>query len=187
MDPLGPNDFGLGAAVALRLLQAGSPVVSLTFPGFDSHSGEVLDPRPGGRPQTAQVVLLARTLSGLAFALQRTADPKAPGRTLWDSTVVFVCSEFGRGGGAIGENGFNTPNGQNHGGSDHDPWSGWPVMGGPVRAGGRLLSDGSGGGFFQQNRVFTSIMKAMGVEERSSSYLPFGTFPPIPGLFAGGG
>jgi hypothetical protein len=74
------------------------------------------------------------------------------------------------------------------GGSDHDPWSAWPLLGGPVaaaRAGGRLLVDSRGGGFFEQTRVFTTLMKGMGVEPGRSTYLPFGQFPPIPGLVDG--
>jgi uncharacterized protein (DUF1501 family) len=179
------NAFGLNAAVAVRLLQIGAPVVSVSVGSFDTHSYEVIDPQ-NKRPQTAQIVSLARVLAGLEFVLQRIADPVAAGKTLWDSTVVFLCSEFGRGGGNIGPNGFNSPSGQNDGGSDHDPWSAWPVMGGPVLGRGQLLVDAGGApaarGFFQQNRVFTSILSAMGIDDANNPYLPYGTFPPIPGL-----
>jgi hypothetical protein len=181
----GPADnvFGLNGALAVRLLQAGAPLVSLTLGFWDSHANEVVDPS-SHRSHAAQAVLLARTMAGLAFALREIEDPLSPSASLWDSTVVVACSEFGRGGEKIGPNGFNTPSGENGGGSDHDPWSAWPVFGGPVTragAGGRLLvSDGAG--FYEQNRVFTTLMRGMGVDASASRYLPFGSFPVIPGL-----
>jgi uncharacterized protein (DUF1501 family) len=133
---------------------------------------------------TTQVAALGRLLAGLAFTLQVVADPLAPGSTLWDSTVVLACSEFGRGGTTVGPNGFNSQNGANDGGSDHDPWSAWPLFGGPVVAGGQLVADADGS-FYQQNRIFTTLLKGLGVDEENNTYLPYGTFPPIPGLLGG--
>jgi hypothetical protein len=178
------NAFALNGAAAVRLLQLGAPLVSVAVGNFDTHSYEVIDPQ-AKRPQTVQTVLLARLLCGLSFALKRIADPAQAGRSLWDSTVIVVCSEFGRGGSNIGPNGFNSPNGQNDGGSDHDMFSGWPILGGPVAVGGQLLTDEANGGFFQQNRVFTTVMKGLGIEDAQNAYLPYGTFPPIPGLVRG--
>jgi hypothetical protein len=132
-----------------------------------------------------QAVQLGRMLSGLSFALKNLADPAQPGANLWDSTVVLVCSEFGRGGSNIGSNGFNSPSGQNDGGSDHDRFCGWPILGGPVVAGGQLLTDAGNGGFFHQNRVFTTVMKAMGIDDANNAYLPYGDYAPIPGLLRG--
>jgi hypothetical protein len=120
--------------------------------------------------------------------LREIRDPQSRSASLWDSTVVVVCSEFGRGGDKIGPNGFNTPSGENGGGSDHDPWSAWPLFGGPVAsagAGGKLLVSPGGSGFYEQNRVFSTLMRGMGIDAGASRYLPFATFPVIPGLVKG--
>jgi hypothetical protein len=178
------NSFGLSGALAVRLLQVGAPIVSITVGAFDTHSCEVVDPSER-RPGTTQVPALGRLLAGLAFALARTADPSAPGASLWDSTVVFACSEFGRGGDDVGSNGFNSPNGSNGGGSDHDAWSAWPILGGPVGAGGQLIADSQNGGFFHQNRIFSTLLKGLGVDDGNNPWLPYGTFAPIPGLVRG--
>lgn len=178
------NNFGYSGALAIRMLQMGAPVVSVSMGSWDTHSYEVIDPQ-NKHPQTVQVVMLGRMLAALAFALKNIADPRAPGQRLWDSTVVFVCSEFGRGGNNIGTNGFNSPSGQNDGGSDHDGFSGWPIFGGPVAAGGRLLTDSGNNGFYHQNRVFTTVLKGLGIDDVHNSYLPYGTFPPIGGLIQG--
>ena len=178
------NPFALNGAVAVRLLQLGAPLVSLSVGNFDTHSYEVIDPQ-AKHPQTVQVVQLARLLCGLAFTLRNIADPQQPGQSLWDSTVIMVCSEFGRGGPNIGSNGFNSPSGQNDGGSDHDMFSGWPILGGPIAASGKLLTDSANGGFYHQNRVFTTLLKGLGVDDANNAYLPYGTFAPIPGLVRG--
>jgi hypothetical protein len=178
------NNFGYSGALAVRMLQIGAPIVTVTMGSWDTHSYEVIDPQ-NKHPQTVQVAMAARLMAALSFALKNIADPNAPGQSLWDSTVVFACSEFGRGGGNIGTNGFNSPDGQNDGGSDHDPFSGWPVFGGPVTAGGALLTDTGNGGFFHQNRVFTTVLKGLGIDDMNNAYLPYGTFPPISGLIQG--
>src|SRR6185369_13240340 len=92
---------------------------------FDSHAGEVLGDSRGGH--ALGITRVSRALGALELALKTVPDPMSPTTSLWDSTVVFVCSEFSRPGG------FNVGNGgTNGGGSDHGPWSGWPIMGGPV-------------------------------------------------------
>jgi hypothetical protein len=67
-------------------------------------------------------------------------------------------------------------------GSDHDPLGGWPILGGPVIAGGRLMKDQTNCGFFHQNRIFTTVLKGMGIEDAKNPYLPYAIFPPISGL-----
>jgi len=179
--------FGLSGALAVRLLQTGAPIVTLSTGNFDTHSYEVIDPKgesPAGRPMPPQIIQLTRLLAGLHFALSTIADDKDPGHSLWDSTVIFVCSEFGRGVGNNSPDGFNQPNGLNLGGSDHDPWSAWPILGGPVVAGGQLLTDADGG-FYDQNRLFTTLLRGMGVDDGHSTYLPYADTPPIPGLLKG--
>ena len=76
--------------------------------------------------------------------------------------------------------------GANLGGSDHDAWSGWPILGGPVAGGGKLFTDPSvKNGYFHQNRVFTTLLKGLGVEDAHSAYLPYNVFPPLPGVIRG--
>jgi hypothetical protein len=176
--------FGLNGALAVRLLQMGAPVVSISVGNVDTHSYEVIEPGHGNSMAT-QVAALGRLFAALGFVLQKVADPTDPGASLWDSTVVLACSEFGRGGDQIGDNGFNSPDGSNDGGSDHDPWCAWPFFGGPVSAPGQLLSDPGGGGFYHQNRVFTTLLKGLGIDDANNPYLPYSTFAPIPGLVRG--
>jgi hypothetical protein len=190
------NTWGLTGALAVRLFQLGAPVVSCALGNFDTHGTEIGDPTQSGISlldkqvsHPVHAAALTRLLSGLAFALRRVADPGDPSgaTSLWDTTVVLVCSEFGRASeaGDVGPNGFNSANGANYGGSGHGAWSAWPLLGGPIAAGGALLVDGANGGFFHQNRVFTTLMKAMGVEEANSPYLPYASFAPIAGLVRG--
>jgi hypothetical protein len=169
------NDFGLQGALAVRLLQLGAPLVTLAVGGFDTHTHEALDPT-GRHSHAAQVVELARMLAALRFTLGNVADPGLAGRSLWDTTAIVVCSEFGRSGVV---DGFNGP----AAGSSHDPWSAWPVLGGPIAAGGRVLADPRAeDGAFHQNRVFSSILQSMGVDGGPGAHLPLHAFPPIPGL-----
>ena len=187
------NRWSLAGSLAVRLLQKGAPIVAMTQGGFDSHSGEVLD-LSGGSPQTVSIVQLTRMLCGLSFALRAIADPLEPARSLWDTTVIVVCSEFGRGEFPnVAPNGFNTVDGSNGGGSGHWPWSGMLLLGGPVVAGGELCANPEGGsinyetvtGFYQQNRVVTTVLKAMGIAPENNEYLSYAEFPPIENLLAG--
>lgn len=164
------NPFGLSGALAVRFLQYGSPVVALTLGGFDTHSGELLDP---SRTHPNQLIQFSRMLTGLEFALKRIADPDTGG-TLWDSTVLVAGSEFGRQGNGIQPNGFNTGLG-----SDHAREQFFPVMGGPLAQTGQLLSD-SGGRPFHMNSLWTALIEGMGA---TSDYLRPEKFPPIAGLF----
>ena len=180
----GQHTYGLNGALAIRLLQMGAPIVSITQGAFDSHSGEVIDPS-AHKPQTVHVAQLGRLMAALNFALRKVEDPAAPGHSLWETTVVFACSEFGRGVGSTSLNGFTDPAGQADGGSGHDPWCAWPMMGGPVVAPGQLLKDTANGGFFHQNRIFSSVLKGFGVQDANNAYIPYGTFPTLSGLLNG--
>jgi hypothetical protein len=184
------SSFGTGAATAVRFLQMGSPVVSLGLNvTYDSHSGEVQN-FTTFRTQAGCAVAVQRTLAGLAFALQRIGDPLAPTKSLWDSTVVFVCSEFGRGSGS--PNGFASPTGADGGGSGHGEWSAWPVLGGPVLGGGTIIKDPTAdpttnpAGFFSQSRLYTTLLAGMGVSGSNSTYFDYSQLPPIAGSLISG-
>jgi hypothetical protein len=96
-------------ALALRLLQFGSPGVCVSMGGFDTHDLET---------ERAPVLFsrLARFVAGVHFALARIPDPL--GGSMLDSTLVVTTSEFGRNG--VEPDGFNAGLGSDHGG---DP--GW--------------------------------------------------------------
>ena len=96
-------------ALALRLLQFGSPAACVSIGGFDTHDHETeRAPKLFSR--------LARFVAGVHFALGRIPDPM--GGTLLDNTLVVTTSEFGRNG--VAPDGFNAGLGSDHGG---DP--GW--------------------------------------------------------------
>ena len=101
------DNAGLSAALALRLLQAGSPAVFFNAGNetYDSHSGEnVYAPD--------LYTHHARILAGLHFALANTFDED--GAPLLDRTLVVSTSEFGR-------TSYGSDTGWNEaGGSDHD-------------------------------------------------------------------
>ena len=93
-------------ALAIRLLQLGSPSVSVSIGGFDTHDSERQNaPRLYTR--------FARFLAGIHFALGRIPDPG--GGTLLEHTLVVTTSEFGRAG--VEPSGFNAGDGTDHGSS----------------------------------------------------------------------
>lgn len=95
-------------ALALRLLQLGSPAVAIGLESFDWHDQEEVE-APARYPR------FARYIAGLHYALANIPDPA--GGTLLDSTLVVTTSEFGRSG---------SPGGFNEGaGSDHGNGPGW--------------------------------------------------------------
>jgi hypothetical protein len=175
------NVFATRAKLAVRLLIAGAPIVCLSAGGFDTHSNEVVGPL-ARYPQTVQTVLLARTLAGLAFALKGLADPCETGKSMWDSTLVLVCSEFGRTAGRAYAHGFNSPLGPCGGGSDHAGKSAMLLLGGPLRRGGRLMTSGSRGGAHDQARVLATIARSLGVNPGFHSSLEAWNKPVIEDL-----
>jgi uncharacterized protein (DUF1501 family) len=97
-------------ALALRLLQRGSPVVVVSIGGFDLHSEEATK-------APALYTRFARYLAGIHFFLSRVDD--GSGAPLLDSTLVTTTSEFGRSAGSA-TTGFNDAYGSDHG--DHPGW-----------------------------------------------------------------
>jgi hypothetical protein len=98
---------GFRVAMALRLVQMGSPAVCVDMGTFDHHSEEdTKAPSIYGK--------FARYLAGIHFALSRIPDG---GGTLLDSTLVVTTSEFGRSPGDPAT-GFNDGAGSDHGSGD---------------------------------------------------------------------
>lgn len=113
----------LDAALAIRLLQLGSPAVVLEIADFDFHSAE----RTEG---PALYGFLGRLWAALGFLLSRIPDPA--GGTLLDSTLVTTFSDFGRDG---VDGGWNGGDGSDHGLDASCFYLAHPVMGAGVRTG----------------------------------------------------
>jgi hypothetical protein len=102
-DP-GRDGDARNVAMAIRLLQLGSPAASVSIGGFDTHDHEV---------QRAPTLYtrFARFVAGAHFALSNMPDPA--GGSLLDHTLVVTTSEFGRN---SYPGGFNAGQGTDHGG-----------------------------------------------------------------------
>lgn len=92
-------------ALAVRLLQIGSPAVTIETPNFDFHSGEAQAAPP-------LYGYFARTWAALWWLLQRI--PAANGGSLLDRTLVVTMSDFGRDPGSMAS-GYNPGLGTDHG------------------------------------------------------------------------
>jgi uncharacterized protein (DUF1501 family) len=127
-DPMGTlAQQAVDAALAVRMLQAGSPAVVLEISDFDFHSGE----RTDGPPVYS---FLGRLWATLSWLLARVPDPSGEG-TLLDRTLVTAFSDFGRDG---VDGGWNGGEGTDHGVDASCFYLAHPVMGAGVR-GGRLI------------------------------------------------
>ncbi len=142
--------FGLGAwgpkvALAVRLLQFGSPMVVVGVSGYDTHSNEMVDFPPLARDLTRQLAALCQVLPRL---------PHPAGGTYWDHTVVTVLSEFSR------DNterltGYNSAQGSDHRGENGSRYQSLPFLGGPV-AGGRFRGKTDRSTMMAQDEVYAS-------------------------------
>jgi uncharacterized protein (DUF1501 family) len=106
---VGPNgqqfvNQAINAALAIRLLQLGSPAVTLEIGNFDFHSGE----RQNG---PALYGFLGRLWAALNWLLKRIPDPSGEG-SLFDRTMVVTMSDFGR---DKAPGGWNGGEGTDHG------------------------------------------------------------------------
>jgi uncharacterized protein (DUF1501 family) len=109
------------AALAVRLLQLGSPAVVLEVADFDFHSAE--------RTQGPAVYgFLGRLWAALGFILSRIPDPA--GGTLLDHTVVTAFSDFGRDG---ADGGWNGGDGTDHGLDASTFYLAHPIMGAGIK------------------------------------------------------
>jgi uncharacterized protein (DUF1501 family) len=156
-------------ALAIRLLQIGSPAVAIDVPGFDSHSGE----------KTSAVGLyrqLGGLWSGLHFLLSRIADPAEPNVSMLDRTLVVTTSEMGRDPGMPGT-GFNGGEGSDHGSHPACYYVAHAVMGAGV-AGGRLHGGVSTDTFdarresakYAPQRLLATIGHALGIDMREPQW-----------------
>jgi hypothetical protein len=122
-------DDAFDAALAVRLLQLGSPAVTLELANFDLHSGERADAPP-------LYAYLGRLWATLSWLLPRVDDPSGEG-SLLDRTLVSTMSDFGRDPG--GPTGFNGGEGTDHGNDPSCYYLAHAVMGAGI-TGGRLIN-----------------------------------------------
>lgn len=159
-------DDALDAALAVRLLQLGSPAVTLELANFDLHSGE----RQNAPPLYAYLGRLWATLSWL---LPRLDDPSGEG-SLLDRTLVATMSDFGRDGG--GPTGWNAGEGTDHGTEPACYYLAHAVMGAGV-TGGRLIGgvrtdtfDARGGGVSAPPQLLATMLAALGLDPADDEY-----------------
>jgi hypothetical protein len=111
-------------ALAVRLLQLGSPALAVEMGGFDTHSGE-------RRDAPARFRFVGRLWATLQFLLSRIPEPGEPGVSMLDRTLVLTMSEFGRDPGSE-SSGFNNGEGSDHGADPSCYYFGHAIMGGGV-------------------------------------------------------
>ncbi len=131
------NEFfrtAMDAALAVRLLQLGSPAIALEMGGFDTHSGE-------RRDAPARFRFVGRLWATLQFLLSHMPEPGEPGKTMLDRTLVLTMSEFGRDPGSDAT-GFNNGEGSDHGADPSCYYLAHAMMGGGVVP-GRLVGAAS--------------------------------------------
>jgi uncharacterized protein (DUF1501 family) len=175
------HDDALDAALAVRLLQLGSPAVTLELGSFDLHSGE----RQNAPPLYAY---LGRLWAALRWLLPRLSDPSGEG-SLFDRTLVVTMSDFGRD--AAGPTGWNAGEGSDHGNDPACFYLAHAVMGAGI-AGGRLIGgvrtdtfDARGaGGVSAPPQLLATMLAALGLDPADDEYgLPHAG-PPIEALWS---
>ena len=117
----------LDVALAIRLLQFGSPGIVVEIGGWDTHSGERVD-APSRFP------FIGRLWATLHWLLSQIPEPNEPGTMMLDRTLIFLTSEFGRDPGEAAT-GFNNGEGSDHGNDPSCYYFAHPIMGGGVMPG----------------------------------------------------
>lgn len=166
------NTFAINLALSVRLLQIGSPAVTLETPNFDFHSGE----RLGGPPLYGY---LGRAWAALHWLLSRI--PSGSG-SLLDRTLVVTMSDFGRD--RAQANGWNAGDGSDHGADFACFYLAHAVMGGgitPNRLVGTIDTNtynGSGGGHYTPQQLLVTLLDAIGLDAANEEWgLPTGGAP----------
>lgn len=157
--PFGEDAFGVSCLLALRLVDAGVPFVTLTLGGWDTHSNNF------SRLEERLCPQLDTGLSALLNGLHQ--------RGLLASTAVLVTGEFGR---TPKLNNRSTP-----GGRDHYPRCMFMLLaGGKVRGGqvvgksddkATLPADGEG---FSPDDVAATFYHNLGIDHKKEYHSPTG-------------
>jgi hypothetical protein len=163
------DTFAVNLALAVRLLQIGSPAVTLETPNFDFHSGE----RLGGPPLYGY---LGRAWAALHWLLSRI--PSGSG-SLLDRTLVVTMSDFGRDRALA--TGWNAGDGSDHGADFACFYLAHAVMGGgitPNQLVGAIDTNsynGSGGSHYTPQQLLVTLLDAIGLDPANEEWgLPTG-------------
>jgi hypothetical protein len=154
-EPFGTSKFGQSCLLATRLIEAGVKFATVSFGGWDTHSGNFKKCKESLLPELDQ---------GLA-GLFTTLDLKG----LLDSTTVFVIGEFGR-----------TPKINDKAGRDHWPRAMFALLAGGGIRGGQVLgaSDDKGQGpadeGFTPDQVAASFYHSLGIDFRKEYHTSTG-------------
>lgn len=170
----GGNRDGANAMLALRFRQLGVPAVAIsTSQNWDLHQDEQF-----ALPGRAR--LLGQAIAGLIQSMSRIADPKVPGKTLLDTTVITALTDFNRGNWSAAT-GFNSTRGSDHRNQeDKTAFQCIPIIGGGLPGGkvlGEIGADGSPIGSsptFGTRQVLATVLDLMGLP--IEGYFP-GTTP----------
>lgn len=157
------DPLGVKAALALRLLQYGSPAVAIGLGGFDLHKDEKTKLFRLTRP-------LGRVLSALTYMLAGMKGVNAARRL--DEVLIMVVSDWGRDN-VRAETGFNEFNGSDHRGSNASRFQILPVLGAGVR-GGRIVGGVSAdanlaptGKVFASASLAATMLRSLGIDHRT--------------------
>lgn len=154
-EPFGITKFGQSCLLATRLIEAGVKFATVSFGGWDTHSGNFKKCKESLLPELDQ---------GLA-ALFTTLDLKG----LLASTTVFVIGEFGR-----------TPKINPNAGRDHWPRAMFALLAGGGIRGGQVIgaSDANGQGPASEpitpDQVAASFYHSLGIDFRKEYHTSTG-------------
>jgi hypothetical protein len=168
-------------ALAVRLLQLGSPSIVVEMGGFDTHSGE-------RRDAPARFRFIGRIWSTLQWLLSRMPEPGEPGKSMLDRTLVLTMSEMSRDPGTEAT-GFNNGEGSDHGSDASTYYLAHAIMGGGVVP-GRLVGSTSTTSYIPPTserislrRLQATTLWAMGLEHDNPEW-GFPDVAPITQLFS---
>lgn len=168
--------FATNAALAVRLLQIGSPAVVLETPTFDFHSQEAENAPP-------LYGYFGRMWAALWWLLQRVA-PLTGGGSLLERTLVVTMSDFGRDPG-LATTGYNAGAGTDHGADHACFYLAHAVMGAGIRT-NRLVGGVDTNTYnpataptkYTPQQLLVTLLDALGLDAHDEDYgLPTGGAP----------
>jgi hypothetical protein len=151
----GETSFGQSCLLAVRLIEAGVRFATVSFGGWDTHSGNF---------NNAKEKLLPPLDAGLSGLYATLAE-----RGLLESTVVFVTGEFGR-----------TPKINERAGRDHWPRAMFTLLSGGGIGGGRVLGASNAKGEepaatgFTPDQIAATFYHALGIDHTHEYHTPSG-------------
>lgn len=151
----GAHKFGMSCLLAGRLIEAGVRFVTVTFSGWDTHSGNFRASKDNLLPQLDQ---------GLAALLNHLSE-----RGLLASTSIYVTGEFGR-----------TPKINPNAGRDHWPRAMFSLLAGGGIRGGQVVgaSDDKGMGpaadAITPDQVAATFYHSLGIDHRKEYHTSTG-------------